>query len=531
MQAFLDGIIIQLLDMSLASSYCGGISAGSAVFGRKLRSWQTLCLLSCHVHEELVPAVNARLWNVVRQANLNAIAHYVELFAARLVARYPLLLVEQHVLRELSDVSIAGHIAASFGLILGVALPRLMAQGLGDLREAAVTAMLPWLSCDTGHARTIAQCVVSQLLPGILRERETAGDAAEVDVSDTAFLRATLAMLQQNKDIVRMLGMQQRYFARTDPERECSLEALLSAPLGDFTNEIEPIALMACIKDTLKSVHKMLTNEYIEQVGGPCAPAADTARAVEAPALSSAGDIQRKVDPWAALQAALQQQSCDAPEVCGRANLVSCGRTRQPLLVCASLVDKVSALQLIEELHAATDAPSPFFSPAPIAKVPNLAGLARTCEIFGAEGLTIPSMKLMAHPLFTQISVTAEKWVPVTEVKEAGLRPYLTTCKKAGYTVVGVEQTANSCNLLDYTFPEKVVLVLGKEREGIPVDVLQDVDVCVEIPQLGLIRSLNVHVTGALMIWAYTQQKLLAKQDRDTSDLAPPPPPPTGTPL
>jgi len=60
------------------------------------------------------------------------------------------------------------------------------------------------------------------------------------------------------------------------------------------------------------------------------------------------------------------------------------------------------------------------------------------------------------------------------------------------------------------------------------------VDVCVEIPQLGLIRSLNVHVTGALMIWAYTQQKLLAKQalqDRDTSDLAPPPPPPTDTPL
>jgi len=263
---------------------------------------------------------------------------------------------------------------------------------------------------------------------------------------------------------------------------------------------------MACIKDTLKSVHKMLTNEYIEQVGGPRAPAADAARAVEAPALSSAGDIQRKVDPWAALQAALQQQSSDAPEVCGRANLVSCGRTRQPLLVCASLVDKV----------------------------PNLAGLARTCEIFGAEGLTIPSMKLMAHPLFTQISVTAEKWVPVTEVKETGLRPYLTTCKKAGYTVVGVEQTANSCNLLDYTFPEKVVLVLGKEREGIPVDVLQDVDVCVEIPQLGLIRSLNVHVTGALMIWAYTQQKLLAKQalqDRDTSDLAPPPPPPTDTPL
>lgn len=31
-------------------------------------------------------------------------------------------------------------------------------------------------------------------------------------------------------------------------------------------------------------------------------------------------------------------------------------------------------------------------------------------------------------------------------------------------------------------------------------------DICVEIPQLGIIRSLNVHVSGAICIWEYTKQ-------------------------
>jgi tRNA(Leu) C34 or U34 (ribose-2'-O)-methylase TrmL len=44
------------------------------------------------------------------------------------------------------------------------------------------------------------------------------------------------------------------------------------------------------------------------------------------------------------------------------------------------------------------------------------------------------------------------------------------------------------------------------EKTGIPVEILQVLDVCVEIPQRGVIRSLNVHVSGALFIWEYYKQ-------------------------
>ncbi len=48
----------------------------------------------------------------------------------------------------------------------------------------------------------------------------------------------------------------------------------------------------------------------------------------------------------------------------------------------------------------------------------------------------------------------------------------------------------------------------SNEREGIPANLLQLVDVCVEIPQHGVTRSLNVHVSAALLVWEYTRQHL-----------------------
>ena len=69
------------------------------------------------------------------------------------------------------------------------------------------------------------------------------------------------------------------------------------------------------------------------------------------------------------------------------------------------------------------------------------------------------------------------------------------------YRILAVEQTSNSVSLEAYTFPTHAVLLLGKEKEGIPVEFLHLVDdvrppsprltphtrsQCIQIPQLGL---------------------------------------------
>ena len=42
--------------------------------------------------------------------------------------------------------------------------------------------------------------------------------------------------------------------------------------------------------------------------------------------------------------------------------------------------------------------------------------------------------------------------------------------------------------ITNFKFPEKCAILVGKEREGVPVEILNHVDDCIEIPQHGLIR-------------------------------------------
>lgn len=141
-----------------------------------------------------------------------------------------------------------------------------------------------------------------------------------------------------------------------------------------------------------------------------------------------------------------------------------------------------------------------------LGRIPNLAGLARTCEVFKAASLVIADASIIKDKQFQLISVTAEKWIPIQEVPELNLKEYLKVKKREGYAVLGLEQTANSIPLNKYPFPLKTVIVLGREKEGIPVDIIHVLDACVEIPQYGVVRSLNVHVSGAIAIWEYTRQ-------------------------
>ncbi|XP_046830389.1 probable methyltransferase TARBP1 isoform X1 [Vespa crabro] len=138
----------------------------------------------------------------------------------------------------------------------------------------------------------------------------------------------------------------------------------------------------------------------------------------------------------------------------------------------------------------------------------NLGGLARTCEIFGANELIIGNLQYTKEKEFQNLSVSSDKWINITEVKPYQLCEYLLEKKDMGWDLVGVEQTANSINLLNMKFKKKTILVLGNEKSGIPANLIPLFDVCVEVPQVGIIRSLNVHVTGAICIWQYAKQHI-----------------------
>lgn len=144
-----------------------------------------------------------------------------------------------------------------------------------------------------------------------------------------------------------------------------------------------------------------------------------------------------------------------------------------------------------------------------VSKLPNLAGLARTCEIFHAERLMLADASVVAEREFERVSVTAGKWLPIESLPPADIGAFLRARQAEGYTCIALEQSANSIPLPDYQFPRRVVILLGAEKQGVPVELLNCVDQAVEIPQKGIIRSLNVHVSASILLWEYTRQTML----------------------
>ncbi|CXI51523.1 rRNA (adenosine-2'-O-)-methyltransferase, putative [Plasmodium berghei] len=142
-----------------------------------------------------------------------------------------------------------------------------------------------------------------------------------------------------------------------------------------------------------------------------------------------------------------------------------------------------------------------------IDKVPNLAGLCRTCEIFNVKKLLLSNINIVKDFQFQKISSTANKWMNIQELKKKDIIKYLIK-KKKKYSIIGLEQTNDSKRLNDFIFPENCILILGDEKEGLPSSILLLLHHCVEIPGHGIIRSLNVHVSAAITIYEYFKQHL-----------------------
>ena len=142
-------------------------------------------------------------------------------------------------------------------------------------------------------------------------------------------------------------------------------------------------------------------------------------------------------------------------------------------------------------------------------RIPNMAALCRSAEIFGVDHLVLPDISVIQSKDFQTVCMTSDQWIPMSQVTPLDLPSHLTNLRKAHYTIIALEQSSNSLPLHTYTFPPKFCLLLGNEREGIAADLLDLCDVCLEIPQFGVVRSLNVHVAGSLVLWQARQQQLL----------------------
>jgi len=131
----------------------------------------------------------------------------------------------------------------------------------------------------------------------------------------------------------------------------------------------------------------------------------------------------------------------------------------------------------------------------------NISNLIRSAVIFGANAFYIIGKKKFDRRgcvgAQNYIDIKYIEYDPKYDAPEKALELLLEQ-----YTLVALEQDSRSMNLshVDSMIPG-ICLLLGSEGKGLPKDILDAVDFTVEIPQVGIMRSLNVSSAGAIAMY------------------------------
>ncbi|MBQ7222864.1 MAG: RNA methyltransferase [Bacteroidales bacterium] len=132
----------------------------------------------------------------------------------------------------------------------------------------------------------------------------------------------------------------------------------------------------------------------------------------------------------------------------------------------------------------------------------NIGSAFRTCDAFRVGKIFLcgicavpPTAEIHKSALGAEFSV---EWEYFTETSEAVSR-----LKKEGYVLVSVEQAENSTSLEQFCCEEgkKYALIFGNEVHGVQQEVVDESDICLEIPQYGTKHSLNVSVSIGIVLW------------------------------
>jgi tRNA (guanosine-2'-O-)-methyltransferase len=135
----------------------------------------------------------------------------------------------------------------------------------------------------------------------------------------------------------------------------------------------------------------------------------------------------------------------------------------------------------------------------------NASAVIRTCDAAGVLYLDLVSPNPELIRFNEAISTRADKWL------EIAVHPTPAEClaplKKAGFEIVATHLQKDSAPYTDVDFARPVALVFGSESEGISEEALAFADKVVRIPMLGMVQSLNLSVSVAVILYEALRQR------------------------
>jgi rRNA methylases len=139
----------------------------------------------------------------------------------------------------------------------------------------------------------------------------------------------------------------------------------------------------------------------------------------------------------------------------------------------------------------------------------NISAVMRTCDAVGVQEIYVLNTKIPRHKKWgAKSSSSAAKWLTIHQFTDA--QACFDELRKKYQRILTTHLSSDAIHLYDIDFTGSLALVFGNEHSGVSDEIRAMADGNFIIPQVGIIRSLNISVACAVTLYEAHRQKRLA---------------------
>src|SRR4029079_13282473 len=123
----------------------------------------------------------------------------------------------------------------------------------------------------------------------------------------------------------------------------------------------------------------------------------------------------------------------------------------------------------------------------------NISAVMRSCDAVGIQEIYVLNTKIPRHKKWgPRSSSSAAKWLTVHQFENTN--ECFTELRSRYSTILTTHLSSDAVSLYQLDLTKSVALVFGNEHSGVSDEIIQLADGNFMIPQVGMIRSLNISV-------------------------------------
>ncbi len=139
----------------------------------------------------------------------------------------------------------------------------------------------------------------------------------------------------------------------------------------------------------------------------------------------------------------------------------------------------------------------------------NISAVMRTCDAVGIQDIYILNNKIPPHKKWgAKSSSSAAKWLTIHQFTDAN--ECFRILRNNFNKIYTTHLSTDAIGLYELDLTDSVALVFGNEHSGVSEEIIAMADGNFIIPQVGIIKSLNISVACAVTLYEAFRQKTIA---------------------